>query len=195
MSVSFRALIEHARQDAKPDLATLARQPHRTGKHHTPSTEDIHAAVASGDAGVVAAVVGAQALTDPQRKALATEGLQAWASNPLASRQAPSIVEVLLSQQADPTAKDTRGMTVLDKTLPMLSRIWEEEAKPVKPGGRPRGPTGSGTLLGQSLALIHTALGLERPVNLEHWRSRRSIPSSSGTLIPLASEPNYARIS
>lgn len=173
MSVSFRALIEHARQDATPDFPALAQQLHRTGKHHTPGTDDIHAAVASGDAGVVAAVVGAQALTDPQRKALATEGLQAWASNPLASRQAPSIVQVLLSQHADPAAKDARGMTVLDKTLPMLSRIWEEEAKPVKPGGRPRGPTGSGTLLGQSLAQIHSALGLEKPIDLDRWRQGR----------------------
>lgn len=181
MSVSFRALIEHARQDATPDFPALAQQLHRTGKHHVPGTQDIQAAVACGDAGVVAAVVGAQALTNPQRKALATEGLQAWASNPLASRQAPSIVQVLLSQHADPAAEDARGMTVLDKTLPMLSRIWEEETKPVKPGGRPLGPTGPGTLLGQSLAQIHSALGLDKPVDLEHWREGRASKPSTQT--------------
>ena len=175
MPISMRTVIEQALQSPTPDVAALERQLIQTGKHHAPSAEDIQAAVASGETRLVDAVVRATALPDSQRRALATAGLQAWADNPLASRQAVGMVQCLLNQGADASLPGKHGPSALDKAVPMLDRLWKEEGqrKESRTGQAPL-PAASSVLMAQCVSAMRLSLGLTVPLDLDRWRQGRA---------------------
>lgn len=181
MRVSFKSIIDYTLQSKHPDFRNLSSQLARTGRHHAPTHEDARAAVASGSPEVVDALVGAASLSQEERTNLATKALQAWADNPLASRQAPAIVQALLKHGADPTQKNGQGHSALDKTMPMVSRLWAEEANRT---GHRKGttlpPAASGTLLAQCVSNLRVAAGLGGPANLDSWRQGRDLGRGSG---------------
>lgn len=181
MRVSFKSIIELSLQSPHPNFKQLSVQLARTGMHHAPTIEDARAAVDSGNPQVVEALLGASKLSQEDRKNLATSALQRWADNPLASRQAPSIVQALLKHGADPMQKDAQGYSALDKTMSMVSHLWAEEPKRT---GQRKGttlpPAASGTLLAQCVSSLRMAARLQGPVNLDRWPQNRSHQDSAG---------------
>ena len=174
MSVSMRTLIEQRFRSSSPDVPALARQLTQLGKHHAPGQTDVLAAIESGEVALVEAVLGASALPEAQRAALATAGLQAWAANPLASRQALGLVQSLLAKGAKASVPGSAGMSALDQVQPLLDDVWKKEGE--RKGlaqGKPLPPAASSVLLAQCVGALRLSLGLDDPLGLDDWRARR----------------------
>lgn len=110
-------------------LTQLQQQIQTTAKHHAPSRDAILRAVELGDAGVVRAMLGSEKLDNAERKQLATEGLMAWNSNPLASRQPELLFAVLVEQGGDLAAKTGRAPSVAESVGERLGRIEGNERR------------------------------------------------------------------
>lgn len=184
MRVSFKSIIDLTMQTPKPDFHRLYSQIASTGLRHAPIDEDVRAAVNTGSPLVVEALIESKKLTEKERKDLATSGLHAWASNPLASRQAPEIVRTLIKHGAEPLKGDAQGMSVLDKTGPMLDRMRAEEAKlKSNPKARVSSPMTSTLLLERCMDTIRKSLGPDKPINIDGWREGR-VRQGPGTVVP-----------